>query len=76
MAIVWTGNDSVWFAIRGDQWAMIQEIEESDYPFLVYVGHLMDDDGGETKIDTTCWHTAGKFKTLDLAQAWAEQKLE
>jgi hypothetical protein len=75
MPLTWTSNGRIWLALHGDQWAMIQEIEESKHPFLVIVGYLMNDIGGEIKIDTTCWNVAGKFKTLEQAQAWAEEKL-
>jgi hypothetical protein len=75
MQLTWTTNGNVWLALHGDQWAKIQEIEESNHPFWVYVGYLMDDIGCETKIDTTGWYAAGKFKTLEHAQTWAAEKM-
>jgi hypothetical protein len=30
---------------------------------------------GELDLDTRCWSAAAKFKTIEHAQAWAEEKL-
>jgi len=74
MPFTWTSNGNVWLALHGDQWAMIQRAERSEHPYHAYVGHLLIDDD-EIKIDTTCWYAAGKFKTLEMTQAWAAEKL-
>jgi hypothetical protein len=72
--LTWTSNGKIWLALHGEQWAKIQRVETAQYPFIVCVGWEMSDDG-EMDLDTKLWSAAAKFKTLEHAQAWAEEKL-
>jgi hypothetical protein len=72
--LTWTSNGKIWLALHGEQWAKIQRVETAQYPFIVCVGWEMSDDG-EMDLDTKLWSAAAKFKKLEHAQAWAEEKL-
>jgi len=74
MPLTWTSNGRIWLALHGDQWAKIHSVETAQYPFIVCVGWEMSDDG-ELDLDTSLWSAAAKFKKLEHAQAWAEEKL-
>jgi len=74
MSLTWTTNDRIWLALHRDQWAMIQRVETAQYQFIVCIGWDMSDEG-ELDLDTRLWSAAAKFKMLEHAQAWAEEKL-
>ncbi len=83
MPLAWTSNGKVWLSLHGDKWAKIQRVETAQYPYIVCVGYFthfnimfwdMSEDG-ELHLDTKLRSAAAKFKKLEHAQAWAEEKL-
>lgn len=80
MSITWTSNGKIWLALHGDQWVKIENVENSQHPYHVYIGYVIPVAFSEIRIeheiDTELWYVANKIsETLEEAQAWTAEKL-